>query len=415
VRCAVCKKIEIPLDIENIDIKDVKFTDNNEILITLESTVEGTHCHCCGKFIKKYHGCSRELKLQHLPILGKKTYLYIKPRRYICEFCDNNPTTTQKLSWTNERSQYTKEYEQHILLMLINSTVSDVSKKEGITYDSIEGVLNRLVDLKVDWHKIKSLTTIGIDEVSLKKGHSHFVTIVTSVEDEGTIRLLAVLPNREKDTVKRFFLSIPNELRSTIRNVCTDLYEGYMNAAQEILGDNVNIIADRFHVTRLYRKAVDKLRITELKRLKKELPKESYKKLHNIMWIIRKKPEKLSIEDKNSLKLLAEWSHTLILAYLFSCQLTRIFDKLLTSSEAKEEIMAWASLIISSDLTCFDTFLKTLAKNIKPITNYFIERLNSGFVEGFNNKIKLIKRRCYGIFNITHLFQRISLDLAGYT
>jgi transposase len=160
-----------------------------------------------------------------------------------------------------------------------------------------------------------------------------------------------------------------------------------MNAAQEILGDNVNIIADRFHVTRLYRKAVDKLRITELKRLKKELPKESYKKLHNIMWIIRKKPEKLSIEDKNSLKLLAEWSHTLILAYLFSCQLTRIFDKLLTSSEAKEEIMAWASLIISSDLTCFDTFLKTLAKNIKPITNYFIERLNSGFVEGFNRLV----------------------------
>ncbi|MHA2219756.1 MAG: transposase, partial [Candidatus Hodarchaeales archaeon] len=49
------------------------------------------------------------------------------------------------------------------------------------------------------------------------------------------------------------------------------------------------------------------------------------------------------------------------------------------------------------------------------ITNYFEARFNSGFVEGLNNKIKVIKRRCYGIFNIEHLFQRIHLDLEGYS
>ncbi len=201
----MCKKIEIPLDIEDIDIKNVSFTNTNEILITVESTIEGTQCHCCREFIKKPHGFGRELKLQHLPIFGKKTYLLIRPRRYMCEFCNNNPTTTQKVSWYNERSQYTKEYEQHILLMLVNSTIYDVSKKEGITYDSVEGVLNRLVDSKTDFNDIKKLTTIGIDEISLKKGHKDFVTIVTSVEDDGSVRLLAVLPNREKDTVKNFF------------------------------------------------------------------------------------------------------------------------------------------------------------------------------------------------------------------
>jgi hypothetical protein len=47
--------------------------------------------------------------------------------------------------------------------------------------------------------------------------------------------------------------------------------------------------------------------------------------------------------------------------------------------------------------------------------NYFINRQTSGFVEGLNNKIKVIKRRCYGIFNITHLFQRIYLDIEGYS
>ena len=48
------------------------------------------------------------------------------------------------------------------------------------------------------------------------------------------------------------------------------------------------------------------------------------------------------------------------------------------------------------------------------ITNYLIYRENSGFIEGFNNKVKVRKRRCYGIFDLKHLFQRISLDLQGY-
>jgi transposase len=48
------------------------------------------------------------------------------------------------------------------------------------------------------------------------------------------------------------------------------------------------------------------------------------------------------------------------------------------------------------------------------ITNYFLDRSNSGFVEGLNNKIKVLKRRCYGILNLSHLFQRLFLDLEGY-
>ena len=48
------------------------------------------------------------------------------------------------------------------------------------------------------------------------------------------------------------------------------------------------------------------------------------------------------------------------------------------------------------------------------IANDFHDRQTSGFVEGLNNKIKVIKRRCYGLLNVKHLFQRIQLDLAGY-
>jgi transposase len=61
-----------------------------------------------------------------------------------------------------------------------------------------------------------------------------------------------------------------------------------------------------------------------------------------------------------------------------------------------------------------DKFIGTLKKYKPYIVNYFKRRWNSGFVEGLNNKIRVVKRRCYGFFNNESLFQRLYLDLKGY-
>ncbi|MGZ8218290.1 transposase [Methylomagnum sp.] len=70
--------------------------------------------------------------------------------------------------------------------------------------------------------------------------------------------------------------------------------------------------------------------------------------------------------------------------------------------------------VTHSGLTCFNRFVKTLETNFEEITNYFIDRHTSGFVEGLNNKIKVLKRRCYGLTDLGRLFQRVWLDLEGY-
>lgn len=67
-----------------------------------------------------------------------------------------------------------------------------------------------------------------------------------------------------------------------------------------------------------------------------------------------------------------------------------------------------------SGLTCFDAFLKTLTTWWEASTAFFVTCANSGFVEGLNNKLKVLKRRCYGLLNPQHWFQRIFLDLEGY-
>ena len=407
-------RFEIPLDLEDVKIEHVEFAQNNEIIITVTSTLEGAVCHCCGKEINDSYGYGREIILRHLSILGKPTYILIKPKRYRCPYCQNHPTTTQQLAWYDPRSPHTKAYETHVLLNLVNSTVSDVSIKEGLGYEAVMGIIDRQVSQEVDWNEFQELEIVGLDEIALKKGHKDYVTVVTARLADGTKRVLAVLKDRQKATVKAFFLSIPKHLRKTIRVVCTDLYEGYVNAAKEVLGRKVRLVADRFHVAKLYRKGLEAMRKKELKRLKEELPPETYKELKGVMWMLRKKPSELESEELETLKKLFKWAPRLGAAYVLCYTLTGIFEQPLTKEEARYQLRAWKELVKKSGLDCFDSFLKTLDERMEEITNYFVDRHSSGFVEGLNNKIKVIKRRCYGILNVGHFFQRLFIDLRGY-
>jgi transposase len=264
-------QIAIPLDIPDVTIEHVDITEQ-AIHITVKSTITETRCHKCGSPISRVHGHDDEITLRHLPILGKPTCIHIRPTRFRCFRCKHKPTTTQKLSWYVPRSPHTKAYDEHLLLLLINSTVEDVSLKEGIGYKAVEGVIDRYIQRRVTWKEILRLDVIGLDEISLKKGHKKYVTIVTGRRGEQTV-ILAVLKDRQKTTVKAFLQSIPLRLRRHVVAVCSDMYEGFVNAAKDVFGKGVMII-DRFHVAKLYRGAVDTLRKQELKRLKRTLADE---------------------------------------------------------------------------------------------------------------------------------------------
>jgi transposase len=402
------------LEIPNIKIETVEKNKVGDFVITVISTADGTICHRCGREITKFYGYGRETELRHLPILGHKTYIRIRPKRYECPYCDDKPATTQKLTWYDRKSPHTRAYEEHVLLGLVTSTVSDVHMKEDLGYEAVMGIMERRIESEVNWECMNSLDIIGMDEIALKKGHNSFVTIITSYSC-GRVEILGVIGGREKQTVRDFLSEIPKRLRTLVRVVCCDMYEGYINAAKEVFGNKVIIVADRFHAAKLYRKDFESLRKHEMKRLKKKLPEKEYKKLKGAMWALRKKDSELRSDEREVLRRVFRHSPLLKTAYELCDDLTYIFNRRISKKKAGKEIGIWAELVRLNGLNCFKNFLATLEKRTEEITNYFIERQTSGFAEGFNNKIKVIKRRCYGIFNLNHLFQRIFIDMEGYS
>lgn len=405
--------ISIPLDIPDVKILKIKVNKAGDYIITVESTLRSAKCHKCGREIHHFHGYDGKIVLRHLPILGHKVYIRIRPKRYRCNHCLNQPTTTQQVSWYEPKSPHTTAYEEHVLLQLVNSTVQDASIKEGLGYEAVMGIINRHIATEVNWEEFEKLEVLGLDEIALKKGHKDYVAIVTARLTDGQIIVLAVLPDRQKDTVKQFLQTIPKRLQRTIHTVCTDMHEGYVNAVKEVL-DGAMVVTDRFHVARNYRDGADALRKKEIKRLKKELSEEAYKEIKGAMWAFRKNPAKLEPKEEELLNRLFEYSPELKQAYTFREELTAIFEEDINKTEATQRIEGWQKSVTKNGLSCFDSFLTTLKNWKDEITNYFVHRHTSGFVEGLNNKIKVLKRRCYGILNVTHLFQRLFLDLSGY-
>ncbi len=307
-------------------------------------------------------------------------------------------------------------FEEHILCQLINATIQDVAKKEKVTYDTVEGIIERHIKAEVDWDEFETLEVLGIDEIAPLSGHRQYFAIITA--RIGTkIKILTVLPDRKKLTVKKFISKIPDRLKATVHTVCTDMNEGYINAFKEVFtepGYQINIVIDRFHVAKNYRKCVDNLRISELKRIKQEITENEFKKLKNVKWVLRKKPAKLNNAEKQQLEFLFTLSPALREAYKLMNDLTAIFELRISPNNAKKKINKWKEEVKKSTLTCFDKFIKTLTKHMELIINYFIHRHSSGFVEGLNNKLKVIKRCGYGFRNVKNYFRRIFLSLEGY-
>ena len=406
-------QVTVPLDIPDVRVVRTEMNKVGDLIITVESTKKGTTCRRCGRWIEKFHGHDDWVTVRHLPVFGRPTHLRYRPKRYQCLFCEGHPTTTERLDWHEANSPHTYALDDHLLLQLVGSTIEDVSIKEGVGYDAVLGVLERRICAEVDWSAVTSLEVVGVDEIALKKGHRDFVTIVTARPAQGGMMILGVLPDRQKDSLVSFLRTIPQRLCQTIHTVCCDMYEGYREAVREEL-PWASIVADRFHIAEHYHQAADRLRKEELKRLKQELPPEAYQQLKGSLWAFRKNPPDLLPEERQVLKRLFRHAPRLKQAYDLRQQLTNIFEQPLSKAAAKRKIGSWMRRVRKSGLHCFDEFLKTLEHWWEEITNYFVQRASSGFVEGFNNKIKVLKRRCYGIYNLKHLFQRIYLDIEGY-
>ena len=290
--------------------------------------------------------------------------------------------------------------------------MADISGQCHLGVKAVEGIVNPHVAPAVDWSRFTALDTLGIDDVALLKGHSAYVAVIWAREAEGHPHVLAVLPDRLQATVQTFLESIPAALKATVTRVCIDMWEGCASAVAAAL-PKARIVVDRFPGAVQYRAAFDNLRQAECQRLNAARPPERAVPTAELRPLLRREWPSLNPDQQGRVVALFELTPTLASAYVLRTLLTAIFDHSPDRATAQTRFQLWTEQVKASGLSRFDKFINTLHNWQDGILNYFDGRHTSGFVEGLNNKLKRLKRRCFGLDDPVELFRRLWLDIEG--
>jgi transposase len=404
--------ITLPLDLPEVRVLASQVLEDATLLIQVESTRQTAPCHRCGREIDRFHGVDPPLRLRHLPVFGREVFIEIRPKRYRCPFCEGGPTTTQRCAWYDPHRPHTTVFEQEVWKRLVHRTVADVSRQLALGVKAVEGMMDYRLAPAVDWGVFTALETLGIDEVALRKGHGQYVAVIWARDAQGRTHVLTVLPDRLQTTVQTFLETIPQALKATVQRVCIDLWEGYAGAVAAALPQAL-IVVDRFHVAVHYRDAVDDLRKQECRRLNAGRPADQTLPPAEFRRLLRQEWSSLTPAQQGQLLDLFEQTPTLVSAYFLRTILTAIFERTPDRATAQTRLRRWGEQVKAAGLPCFDKFLNTLHHWQDGILNYFEGRHTSGFVEGLNNKLKLLKRRCFGLDDPVELFRRLWLDIEG--
>jgi len=404
--------LAVPLDLPDVRVLANRMLEDGTVLIEVENTVQTAQCHRCGRMIDRFHGFDRPIRLRHLPVFGRHVVVEIRPKRYRCPHCEDGPTTTQRCAWYDPNRPHTTAFEQDVLKRLIHGTVADVSRQLALGVKAVEGIMDHRLAPAVDWTALAALATVGIDEVALLKGHGRYVAVVWARDAAEVTHVLAVLPDRLQSTVQAFLETIPDALKTTVRRVCIDMWEGYAGAVAAAL-PNAQVVVDRFHVAVQYRNAVDEVRKAECRRLNTDRPPERAVPTAELRPLLRREWRSLNPDQQGQVVELFEQTPALASAYVLRTLLTAIFDHSPDRATAQTRLQLWTEQVKASGPSCFDKFLNTLHHWQDGILNYFEGGHTSGFVEGLNNKLKLLKRRCFGLDDPVELFRRLWLDIEG--
>ena len=156
---------------------------------------------------------------------------------------------------------YTLRFEQHVLRSLIGSNEEEVARRLGIAAETVSLIVrNQLADAgakQVDPQRV--VTDLGIDELSLKKRHKLYVTILTDLTDPDRPEVLAVAEGRDEAAARQCLGQLSEEQRRQVQTYRADMGPAFHAACRDLL-KNAKAVVDRFHVTKRFNEAVDRER-----------------------------------------------------------------------------------------------------------------------------------------------------------
>lgn len=327
-----------------------------------------------------------------------RIYLELEVRRVECRSCGK--VKRERLSWLADNPFYTKRFAFFVGRRCRASTIKDVAR-----------------ELHLDWHSVKELEkqymreqlrrlgtpgpkVVGVDEVSIRKGHTYRIVVSDLLRGRpiwfgGT--------DRSQASLELFFQELGIKKCRGIRLAVMDMWKPFRNATLKHV-PGISILFDKFHVIRHLGEVLDQVRKSEYARLtgkdRQFIKGQKYTLLSN--------HANLTLDGRRSLAKLLRANQRLNIAYLLKESFGQLWDYQ-SEAWARRFFENWKQALKWQRLTPYEKFARMIDQHWDGIVAYCQpqNKVPLGFVEGFNNKIRVLQRRAYGLRDEEYLRLKI--------
>lgn len=380
------------LNLEDVIVKKISHADDF-VKIYLETIPKDHICPRCGLTTKHIHDY-RVQTIKDLPFQMKHCYLVLRKRRYACS-CGKR--FSESYSFLPKYFQRTSRLTAFIASALHSTTsLKAVSEQTNVSTSTVGKILD-----SITYGRAKLDEAISIDEFKGNAASEKYQCILVNPIKH---RVLDILPDRKRANLASYFYSIPKAERNRVKFFSCDMWEQYVDLAM-IYFPNATIVIDKYHFVRQVSWAIENVR----KRLQKTMSPNLRKYYKRSRSLILKRYDKLKDEDKQACDLMLLYNDDLRLAHYLKEQFFKICQNT-KYSEQRRDFFDWIKIAESSGLDEFEKCAKTYRHWSREILNAFKYKfISNGPTEGFNNKIKVLKRTSYGIRNFERFRTRILL------
>ena len=340
-------------------------------------------------------------------VSGYKSILRLHKQRYLCKHCNKAFTLTSNITdYGCFISNLTKQKIAKDLMKKLSET--DIALDNGVSSNTVERVMDSYYEtLKLYKHYLPEV--LSFDEFKSVKSADGAMSF--HMYNGITGQIIDIVEDRRLDNLIKYFFYYDYKARSKVKYITIDMYSPYISLIKKMF-PNAKIIIDKFHLTQLISRSLNKTRIKVMNKDKK-----NYRKLKRYWRLILKDRTEL---DFSKWRKYTCFEHLMtqsdVVDYLVNTdeqlkQTYLIYQKILYALKKKDYIYLKQSLAnINLNISSYmKTCIKTLTEFLPYIKNTFENNYNNGFIEGNNNFIKVIKRIAFGFRSFRRFKARIMI------
>ena len=428
----VDKDISIHLSCQQFECNTFEINSENSVLrfFSTRSSSEEV-CPYCGGRVHVYdndHMVLRDMPLWH----GLPLKLDVEHHRYRCTVCARSFSEDICMRYPGTRITYrAAKWVQELLRWHLS--ISAVHEITGLHWDTIRKVHESVMQEALDWRhkeiqdKDYRPEYLAIDEFAIHKGHRYATCVMDLAEGD----VLWVGRGRSKADFARFFEEVDLDYLSEVKAIAMDMNASYNILVEQRLS-HAEIVYDRYHMQAQYGKDVlGVVRLQEARNhrqqskelilaaaqeenpaerriLKAEASRQSrlYSSLKSSRWTLLANGDNLSPEKAEKLNDILDSHSDLALCYAMKEEMCSLFE-LKDPDVARKRWTDWFEGAKASGIPPLVKFAELKEKRIEGLVAHARHNISTGKLEGFNNKIKVVKRIGYGYRNEDYFFTLI--------